>query len=123
MCRTIGDLLGTLRFEIAVFRGLPDEAFDHHTAPWLLAEFERVDRARFQRNIDLIEATEIGTLRALARGFGRKTPPDLPDYDSLVLRRDDERPAWFARFERANQGRLAGGNELAEDKRAKEAGE
>lgn len=97
--------LETMVFEVAVFRHQPDEWVAGKSVVWLIAEYERVNRARWNDTLDRIMATELGTSRALAQVLSKDKLPDLPSYEQSLRKRsgqDSQLPAWQYDFEAAN---------------------
>jgi len=87
---------------------VPDEAISHKPAMWLIDEYERVARARWDAMLEQVSATQLGVGRALAQAFGEKHLPDLPTYEStLGVGHSDgqELPGWMRKFEEVNEGR------------------
>lgn len=52
-----------------------------------------------------IQAVEMGTARALARGFGGKVKP-LPRWGDVDGKAEEEEPEWIQRFKAANPKNL-----------------
>ena len=87
---------------------MPDEAISHKPAMWLIDEYERVARARWEAMLEQVSATQLGVSRALAQAFGERHLPDLPAYEStLGAGRSDGPglPEWMHKFEEVNKDR------------------
>lgn len=80
---------------------LPGELAGEVLASWLLCEFRRLRREEFDAFALRVQAVELGTARALARGFGGKVGP-LPTWDDLEGEAQEEEPTWFQKFREAN---------------------
>lgn len=49
----------------------------------LLRNYKLVGRAMYEEYISTVQATEGGTLRAIAQAFGEKNMPSLPTFDDM----------------------------------------
>jgi hypothetical protein len=96
-----------LVFDVATFRGLPDEDVTCKPARWLLAQYERIEKARYDAHIDTALAVQLGTGRALAQALGAKSLGDLPAFEDARAggALQEKAVAFHRKFEAANAGR------------------
>lgn len=87
------------------------EILTEYTVIDLLDRYEWVAEAQWGRTVDRILAMQNGTLRALGQAMGGVTPPDLPTYEQMLVRKQAESlpfnkrmPSWMHRFEESNYG-------------------
>ncbi len=61
---------------------------------------------RYDEMRRMISATELGVARALVAGFGGKKVKDLPEFEEVTRPKRTVLPAWMAKFEEVNKGRV-----------------
>lgn len=78
---------------------------------WLFAQYDLVERARWDEWTGAVAAAETGVIRALAVSFSskRKNLPPLPTWKELIRTEEEavsglsRRSNWIERFERVNR--------------------
>lgn len=75
---------------------------------WVLGEFQRVQRQRFDDQMLAVQATELGVARALAAAFGAKDMGPLPEWGEVKgkQKKGEKTPEWWIKYAEANPGRV-----------------
>ncbi len=97
-----------MAFEVAAWLHISEREALGYPASTLVKRYEWSAEARWGQTLEHISAVEVGTMRALAKAFGKSNLPDLPTYDEILGRskpREYRLPEWMERFEQANADR------------------